>query len=83
MSVVALLKTPLRSEDRRPKGAVLGEAEGNINGVPLAVTLTAGEIHIGWIDRNGPSFVIELNQLVKAAVDEIELLIGQRKAGTR
>ncbi|OYU38630.1 MAG: hypothetical protein CFE33_15175 [Pseudorhodobacter sp. PARRP1] len=66
--------------DRAAKGAVLGEAEGHIDGVPLRVTLTVGEVHISWTDRKGPTFVIELNQLVKAAVEEIETLIGQRKA---
>ena len=80
MAVVALVKTPLLLVDRAAKGAVLGEAEGHIDRVPLRVTLTVGEIHISWTDRKGPTFVIELNQLVQAAVDEIENLIGQRKA---
>lgn len=80
MTVVALIKTPMLVVDRAPKGAVLGEAEGNIDAVPLLVTLTVGEIHISWPDRKGPTFVIELNKLVQAAVDEIETLLGQRKA---
>ena len=79
MTVVALVRTPLRSVDRRAKGNVLGEAAGNIGGIPLAITLTESEIHIDWADRSGPRFVIELNPLVKAAVDEIEILVGQRK----
>lgn len=81
MTAVSLLKTPLLSVDRGPRGAVHASAPGNIGGVPLTATLTEGEIHIGWVDRNGPAFVIELNPLVKAAIDEIEALIGQRKEG--
>jgi len=80
MTAVALISAPLLSVERRARGVVLGAADGNINGIPLAVTITAGEIHIGWVDRSGPAFVIELNQLVKAAVTEIEILLGQRKA---
>lgn len=83
MTAIALIKTPLRSVDRRPKGEVLGMAEGNIDGIPLTVTLTAGEIHIGWADRNGPAFVIDLNPLVATAVDEIEALLGMTKGARR
>ena len=79
MAVEAMVKAPLRSVSRGPSGAVLGEAEGHINGSPLIITLTVSEIHIGWADRNGPAFVIELNPLVKAAVNEIEALLGIQK----
>ncbi len=82
MNTVAQLKTPLRSVDRGPKGTQLGGAKANMNGVALGVTLTEGEIHIGWVDRKGPTFVIELNEVVQAAVTEIEILLGQRKEGT-
>lgn len=60
-------------------GAVLGIAEAKIDHIPLLVTLTVGEIHIGWADRDGPAFVLELNPLVKAAIDEIETLLGTSK----
>jgi hypothetical protein len=83
VTVLALIKTPLRSVDRKPKGAVLGLAEGHINSAPLLVTLTEGEIHIGFSDRNGPAFVLELNHLVKAAMDEIEIQLGLQKKGAR
>ena len=83
MTAVSLLKVPLLSVDRGPKGAAHADAPGNIGGAGLVVTLTEGEIHIGWLERNGPAFVIELNPLVKAAVDEIEILIGQRKEGRK
>lgn len=80
MSVVAMLKAPLISADRPVAGVVLGTATGAINGVPLLVTLTAVEVHIAWADRDGPVFVVRINQLIKAAVDEIEILLGQGKA---
>ena len=83
MTAVSLIKAPLLSVERGPKGGVHATAPGTINGARLVVTLTEGEIHIGWLDRNGPAFVIELNPLVKAAVDEIEILIGQRKEGRK
>jgi hypothetical protein len=79
MTVQALVKTALRSVDRGPKGAVLGVAEGHIDRSSVTVTLTEGEIHIGWSDRNGPTFVLELRPLVKAALDEIETLLGIKK----
>jgi hypothetical protein len=83
MTVVALIKSPLRSVDRRAKGEVLGTAEGNIDGIRLMVTMTSDELHIGWVDRMGPAFVIELKPLIKAAVDEMEQLLGMDKGATR
>ena len=80
MTAVALINAPLLSVERRARGVVLGATDGNINGIPLAITITASEIHIAWVDRAGPAFVIGVNQLVKAAVTEIEILLGQRKA---
>jgi hypothetical protein len=80
MTVVALISAPMLAVERRARGAVLGAADGNINGIALAVTITEAEIYIGWVDRSGPAFVIQLNQLVKSAVNEIEILLGQRKA---
>ncbi|MGV8953805.1 MAG: hypothetical protein ACOH2M_22085 [Cypionkella sp.] len=79
MSVAALVTAPLLSVARGPNGVVLGTAEGRIARAPLAVTLTEGEIHIGWVDRDGPAFVIELHPLLKAAVTEIETLLGIKK----
>jgi hypothetical protein len=76
---VPLVKAPLLSVTRRPNGMVLGTAEGRIDRAPLTITLTEGEIHIGWVDRDGPAFVIELHPLVKAAVTEIETLLGIKK----
>ena len=80
MTVVALISAPMLAVERRARGAVLSAADGNIDGIALAVTITEAEIYIGWVDRSGPAFVIQLNQLVKAAVNEIEILLGQRKA---
>ncbi len=76
MTIVALVKTPLRSLDRAPTGTRLGETKGTINGIPFKVTLTICEIHIAWADRKGPSFVLEIDQLIKSAVNEIETLLG-------
>ncbi len=83
MTPVAWVRTPLFSVHRAPKCNALGIADGNINKAPLIVTLTEGEIHIGWADRTGPAFAIDLNQLVKAAVTEMEILLGQEKAGSK
>lgn len=79
MAVEALIKTHLRPVDRGPVGVELGLAEGNINEAPILVTLTVGEIHIGWVDRSGPAFVIDLNVLVKTAITEIEAMLGIKK----
>lgn len=83
MTVVALAKAPLCTIKRGPKGDVLGQAEGNINGMPLTVTLTVGEIHIAFADRTGPVFALDLNAIVKAAVAEIETLLGMKQKGAR
>lgn len=83
MTAVALIKAPMLSVVRPKFGAALAEAEGNINGIPLLVTITEHEIFIAWADRTGPSFVIELRPLVQAAVDEIETLLGMGKGKIR
>jgi len=57
------------------------DATTNINGMPLTVTLTEGEIHIAFADRTGPAFALDLNALVKAAVAEIETLLGLKQKG--
>lgn len=79
MTVEALLRAPLHSVDRGPRGAVLGVSEGHIDGARLNVTVTDFELHLGWADRNGPAFSIHLNPLVKEAFNEIEALLGIKK----
>ncbi len=82
MTAASVIKAPLRSVDRAPLGTVLGGTEGHIKHIPLTVTMTDMEIHIGWADRSGPAFVIDLNPLIKSAVNEIEALLGM-KGGRR
>lgn len=79
MTQVATVKVPLLSVTSPVQGPVLAEALGNINGIPLRVTVSATEIYIAWVDRSGPAFAVELNPLIKAAVNEIEVLVGMNK----
>lgn len=76
MTAIALLKVPLLSVDRRPKGTELGEAMGDISGWPIVMRLTEAELHIAFTDRNGPAFVVDLYSLAKAAIAEIEEQLG-------
>lgn len=76
MTEVATVKVPLLSVTSPVQGPVLAEALGNINGIPLRVTVSATEIYIAWVDRSGPAFAIEMNPLIKAAVNEMEALLG-------
>jgi hypothetical protein len=76
MTAVAQVKAPLLSVERPKFGVALAEAEGNIKKMPLLVTVTEHEIYIAWADRDGPSFVIEMKPLIKAAMNEIEDLLG-------
>ena len=83
MTALALLKVPLLSVDRRPHGTELGSAGGNINGRPITMRLTENELHIAFVDRDGPAFIVDLHSLAKAAVAEIEAQLGydqKRKA---
>lgn len=79
MTVEALLRAPLHSVDRDPRGKVLGVSKGQINDAQMRVTLTETELHIAWADRDGPAFSIPLNPLIKAAFNEIETLLGIKK----
>ncbi|MGV8987627.1 MAG: hypothetical protein ACOH2H_15255 [Cypionkella sp.] len=76
MTQLALIPVPLLTVERRPFGPVLAESEGHINGWPLTVVVTPVEIHVAFADRDGPAFVLDLNAIVKAAVNEIEAKLG-------
>ena len=83
MAVLSLLSVPFHTVPRGPKGAVLGETMAHLNGWPLTVTLTDGEVHIAFADRDGPRFAVDLHQVVLAAVKEIEGLLGLTQKGKR
>jgi hypothetical protein len=82
MTPVAQMTVPLLSVTSPMQGPVLAEALGNINGIPLRVTVSATEIYIAWVDRSGPAFSIEMNPLVKEAVNQIEALLGMKGGKT-
>lgn len=73
---LALVPVPLLAVDRRQFGPSLAESEGLINGWPLTVAVTPVEIHISFADRDGPAFVVDLNAVVKAVVNEMEAKLG-------
>ena len=73
---LSFLNIPLLACDRKPFGPTLAESTGHINDWPLTVAVTPVEIHISFADRDGPTFVIDLNAIVKAAVTEIEAKLG-------
>jgi hypothetical protein len=72
----ALIQVPLVAVERRQFGPTVAASEGHINGWPLSVAVTPVEIHISFADRDGPAFVLDLNAIVKAAVNEIEAKLG-------
>lgn len=76
MTELALIPVPLLAVERRQFGTTLAESKGHINGWPLTVAVTPVEIHISFADRDGPSFCLDLNAIVRAAVDEIEAQMG-------
>ncbi len=80
MTAIATLSLPLYAVEGPARGAVLGECEGNVNGAPFKVTLTAGQLHFAFADRDGPSFAVDMNVLTKLATDAIEVAItGKRR----
>ena len=81
MTIAALIKAPLQSVTRGPKGLPFGTADGVMNRWPLVVTLTDAEMHIAFVDRDGPSFAVDLHQVFKGATHEIELLLGVPQKG--
>ena len=76
MTQLALVPVPLLAVDRRQFGPSLAESAGHINGWPLTVAVTPVEIHISFADRDGPAFVVDLNAVVKAVVNEMEAKLG-------
>ena len=72
MTPLSFLSIPLLAVERGPFGPALAESEGHINAWPLRVVVTPVEVHIEFADRDGPAFVIDLNTLAKAALNEIK-----------
>lgn len=70
------VSVPLRAVQRRPQGPVLAQTDGNVNGWPFVLTVTQWEFHFAFSDRDGPAFVIDLNELAKEGTNEIERLMG-------
>lgn len=76
MAFASYLKAPLQSVTRGPRGIPLSDAQGHINHWPLTVTLTDEEIHIAFADRDAPSFAVDLQDVFKGSLNEIERLLG-------
>lgn len=72
-----VLTIPLEEVARGPRGVRLAEAAGRIDGAALVAAVTESELHLGWIARKGPAYVIDLNALIRAAITEIERRAGQ------
>lgn len=79
MTALSFLSLPLLAVERGPVGPALAESEGHVNGWPLRVTVTPVEMHIEFADRDGPAFVVDLNAVARAALNEIEAKLGLKK----
>ena len=80
MTHVATLSIPLTTVDGPARGQHLGMSEGMVNGAKFAVTLTEKELHIAFADRDGPTFAVDMQGLLRAAVDAIEeQMTGKRR----
>lgn len=79
MTPVPRVSVPLRAVNRGPQGQVLAHTHGDVNGWPFRMTVTAWEFHYAFADRDGPSFVIDLNELAKEGTNEIERLLGIKR----
>lgn len=75
-TTLAMLSVPMIEVERGPFGMRLGETTGHINGWPLLITLSNAELHIEFSDRDGPHFVVDINQLAKTVVNQIEELLA-------
>ena len=79
MTALAFLSIPMLTVERGPFGVGMAESEGHINGWPVAIVITHCEVFIEFKDRDGPAFVIDLNAVAKAALNEIEAKLGVKK----
>lgn len=79
MQPTSRISVPLRAVDRGPQGQVLAVVEGNVNGWPFDLTFTSVEFHYAFADRDGPRFVVDLNELAKEGTNEIERLLGVKR----
>lgn len=79
MQTVTRISVPLRAVDRGPQGPVLATTKGSVNGWPFEMTVTQWEFHYAFADRDGPRFVVDLNELAKEGTNEIENLLGVKR----
>lgn len=59
--LIADLPVPLFSADRPILGRVVRAQGWRIGSLPMSLTLTDTEIHLGFTDRLGPAFFVQLD----------------------
>jgi hypothetical protein len=80
MTEAARLSVSLVTSGQRPFGQPVLVSEGRAEGRRFEVVVTDCEIHFAFAGVDGPAFAIDLNRLVKDAVDAIETrLFGQQR----
>jgi hypothetical protein len=83
MTEAARLSVPLLNAHRAPVGRTMMATEGHVDGRAFDVIITETQIHIGFAESNGPAFAINLNALVKEAVNAIEETVFGKRSGIR
>jgi hypothetical protein len=81
MTEAARLSVPLLNANRAPVGRAILATEGNVDGRAFDVIITDHQIHFSFAESNGPAFAIDINALVKEAVNAIERTVFGKRSG--
>jgi hypothetical protein len=70
--------------ERRASGQCLASAQGDVCRLPVEITLTETELHIRFTHIDGPSAVVNIMDLTRAATTELAArLFGTARPLTR
>lgn len=81
MTEAARLSVPLQNANRAPVGRAMMATEGNVDGRAFDVIITDSQIHFSFAESSGPAFAIDINRLIKEAVNAIEATVFGKRSG--
>jgi hypothetical protein len=80
MTITASLSVELCEVGKTARGRRVGSSLTWAAGAPIRAILTDQQLHLSFVDRDGPSFAVDMNALARAATDAIEEAItGKRR----
>lgn len=73
------LSLTMREVQRRPFGRHVKASTVMLGHNRLDAVLTEAELHLSFMDCDGPAFAVDLDQIKQAMADQVGLLMGIKR----